>query len=204
VLDRHLRPLVDPALDRLARRLAGLGITANGLTIAGFLVGLSALPLLALHLYGWALAVLLVNRVVDGLDGALARATRPTALGGFLDITLDFLVYAAVPLGFALADPAGNGLASAFLLFTFIGTGTSFLAFAALAAKEGLPADGRQGPKAIHYLGGLTEGTETIAALVLFCLFPAAYPWLATTFGGLCLVTLGTRLWLGYLTFRPA
>jgi phosphatidylglycerophosphate synthase len=202
VLDRHIRPKVDPALDAVAQWLAAHSLSANQVTVLGFLVGGTAVPLLAAQMYGSALCVILVNRILDGLDGALARATKPTALGGFLDITLDFLFYAAVPLGFALADPLRNGLPSAFLLFAFIGTGSSFLAFAALAAKAGLDPDARQGSKAIHYLGGLTEGTETITALVLFCLFPEHYPWLATAFGILCLITVATRLWVGYWTFK--
>ncbi|MCF8481695.1 MAG: CDP-alcohol phosphatidyltransferase family protein [Rhodospirillum sp.] len=202
MLDRHVRPQVDPTLNRVARWLAARSLTANQLTVLGFLIGMAAVPLLAAQQSGLALGAILLNRVLDGLDGALARSTAPTPLGGFLDITLDFLFYAAVPLGFALADPATNGLPSAFLLFCFIGTGSSFLAFASIAAKEGLDPDARQGPKAIHYLGGLTEGTETIAALVLFCLFPESYPWLATGFGILCLITVGTRIWVGYRTFK--
>ncbi|WP_413206869.1 CDP-alcohol phosphatidyltransferase family protein [Rhodospirillum sp. A1_3_36] len=202
MLDRHIRPKVDPALNQTAQWLAARRLTANQVTVLGFLVGMAAVPLLAAQMYGAALGAILVNRILDGLDGALARATTPTTLGGFLDITLDFLFYAAVPLGFALADPLRNGLPSAFLLFAFIGTGSSFLSFAALAAKEGLDPDSRQGSKAIHYLGGLTEGTETIAALSLFCLVPEAYPWLATAFGILCLITVATRLWVGYWTFK--
>lgn len=51
-----------------------------------------------------------------------------TDAGGFLDISLDFLFYALVPFGFILADPTHNALAGGWLLFAFIGTGSSFLA----------------------------------------------------------------------------
>ena len=157
-----------------------------------------ALPLLALELYSWALLVILFNRLLDGLDGAVARETKITDCGGFLDITLDFIFYAAVVLGFALSAPA-NALPAATLLFAFMGTGSSFLAFAIMAGKRGI-----ENPvyhhKSLYYLGGLTEGSETIALFVLMCLWPAGFATLAYGFALLCLVTTLTRLWSGYHT----
>ena len=64
-----------------------------------------------------------------------------TDLGGFLDIVLDFIVYAGMVFAFAVADPGANALAAAFLLFAFMGTGSSFLAFAMMAAKRRLSTD---------------------------------------------------------------
>lgn len=203
MLDRHIRPWIDRPLDALGHRLARRGVRANHVTVAGFLVGLGAMAAIAQGMMAAGLALVLFSRALDGLDGAVARAGRPTALGGFLDIVLDFLFYSGVVLAFAVADPAANALAAAFLIFTFIGTGASFLAFAAVAAKHGLPADAGQGRKGIHYLSGLTEGTETIAALAAFCLFPGWFPWLAAGFGGLCLITTATRIAQGVRAFGP-
>ena len=62
---------------------------------------------------------LLLNRALDGLDGALARLSRVTDRGAFLDIGLDFVFYAAIPLAFAVSDPAANALAAAVLLAAF-------------------------------------------------------------------------------------
>ncbi len=90
---------------------------------------------IALQHYVLGLALLLASRLADGLDGAVARLTQPTDRGAFLDITLDFLFYASIPLAFAIADPAANALPAAVLLAAFIGTGSSFLAFAVLAAQ---------------------------------------------------------------------
>jgi hypothetical protein len=97
-----------------------------------------------------------------------------------------------VPVGFAIADPA-NALAAAFLVWSFVGTGTSFLAFAIFAAKRGIATTAR-GTKAIYYLGGLTEGTETIAVFAAFCLFPRRFREIATVFGALCWVTTASRI----------
>ena len=107
-------------------------------------------------------------------------------LGGFLDIVLDFIVYAGMPFAFALADPAANGLAAAFLVFAFMGTGSSFLAFAVMAAKRGLATELR-GRKSLYYLGGLTEGTETILFLVAWpACFPRSFAPLALGFAVAC------------------
>jgi phosphatidylglycerophosphate synthase len=118
---------------RAARGLVRIGVGANAISVTGFAIGMAAAGAIAFQQYLAGLALLLISRLCDGLDGAVARATQPTDRGGFLDITLDFLFYAAIPLGFAVADPAANALPAAVLLAAFIGTGSSFLAFAAVA-----------------------------------------------------------------------
>ena len=193
MLDARLRRLIDPPLDRLGAPLAARGLSANAVTVAGFAIGLGAAVAIAWRAYLLGLGLLLLNRLCDGLDGAIARRRGLTDLGGFLDILLDFLIYSAVPFAFALADPAANALAAAFLIFSFIGTGSSFLAFAIMAAKRGIATDLR-GQKSLYYLGGLTEGTETILVFVLACLWPAWFPWLALIFGLLCWLTTATRI----------
>lgn len=201
MLDRHLHPRVKPWLNRAARRLDRPGISPDGLTLLGFAIGVLALPFLALGWYGAALAAIAVNRLLDGLDGALARRRGLSDAGGFLDISLDFLFYALVPFGFILAEPQDNALAGAWLLFAFIGTGSSFLAFAALAARHQIANPG-YAHKSLYYLGGLTEGTETILLFVLGCLFPAHFAWLAWLFGALCWLTTATRICSGYQTLK--
>ncbi len=151
MLDGTLRRFIDPPLDRLGLRLVRAGISANAMTLGGFAVGLLALPLLAAGVYGGALVAILINRLADGLDGAIARHRGASDLGGYLDIVCDFMFYGAVVFGFALAAP-DNGLAAAFLLLAFIGTGGSFLAFAAMAARRKIETSSR-GPKSLYYLG---------------------------------------------------
>lgn len=191
MFDAALRPLIDPPLAKLAERCIGAGLSANAVTLSGFAIGMLAVPVLAAEWYLPALLLILVNRVADGLDGAIARRLGTTDLGGYLDILCDFIFYAAVPLGFALARPE-NGAAAAFLIFSFVGTGSSFLAYAAIAAKRGMES-ARHGQKSIFYLGGLTEGTETILCFVIFCLFPGSFIGLAYLFGALCWITTAFR-----------
>jgi phosphatidylglycerophosphate synthase len=197
VIDRYIYPLQARLLQPAAQALAGRGVPANAVSAIGFVIGLAALPLLALRHYELALLAILANRLLDGLDGAIARCSQPTDRGAFIDIAFDFLFYAAVPLGFAIADPAANAVPAAVLLFGFMGTASSFLSFSAVAARKGLTADPYP-TKGIYYLGGLTEGAETIAVFVAMSLWPAAFPTLAYIFAALCGITTLMRWWWGW------
>jgi phosphatidylglycerophosphate synthase len=193
MLDAVLRPHIDKPLGAIAKRAVAFGVTANSVTALAFALGMTAAALIAAELYWAALATLLVSRVLDGLDGAIARQTRLTDLGGYLDITLDFIVYASVVFAFALANPAGNALAAAFLTTSFMAPASTFLAYAIFAAKHGMTTEIR-GAKSLYYLGGLTEGTETILTLCLMCAFPAWFPVIAVVYGIMCWITGGTRI----------
>lgn len=200
MLDRYFISPQEKLLRRPAEWLVRHGVSANMLTIAGFLIGLSAVPLIALGQFGPALVAILLNRLLDGLDGVVARLSGPTDCGAFLDIALDFFFYAAIPFAFVLADPAANAVPGAMLLLSFVGTGSSFLAFAVIAERRGLTSLAMP-KKGLYYLGGLAEGAETIAFLVLVCLLPQAFPLLATIFAGICFVTALARWWWGYTAF---
>ena len=171
MLDRAFLALLKPVMQRVAGALVRLGVGADMLTLAGFAVGLAAAAAIVLDAPLLALALMLLSRLADGLDGAVARLTQPTDRGAFLDITLDFLFYASIPLAFAVADPAANALPAAVLLAAFVGTGSSFLAFAVLAERRGMKS-AQYPQKGIYYLGGLTEATETLLCFALMCLWP--------------------------------
>ncbi|PFG61659.1 phosphatidylglycerophosphate synthase [Thioclava sp. ES.031] len=200
MIDAALLPLQRAMMQPPAEALAARGIRADQVTVAGFALGLLAIPALAFHAYWLALALILINRIADGLDGAIARIKGPTDRGAFLDIALDFLFYALIPVGFALADPARNALAATILIAAFVGTGSSFLAFASIAAKRGMSTDAYP-TKGIYYLGGLTEGAETILFFSAICLFPQAFPILADLFAAACFVTTVTRWLMGWRAF---
>lgn len=200
MLDRLALKLVKPAVDTVAGRLAERGITADQVTLSGFALGMAAAVLVACGHSLPALIPLLANRALDGIDGALARLSAASERGAFLDISLDFVFYAAIPLGFAIAAPGDNALAAAVLLAAFVVTGTSFLAFAVLAEKRGLRSTAYPS-KAFYYLGGLTEGTETIACFLAMCLFPSHFAALAYVYAALCALTAATRLHAGWKAF---
>jgi len=201
MLDGLMRRLIDPPLTRAGKALAAAGFGADAITVAGLAFGLGCAAMIAASADLAALLLLALSRLCDGLDGAVARATAKTDRGGFLDIVFDFVFYGAVPLGFALRDPALFGLPAAVLLFAFYVNGASFLAFAAVAAKRGMESAAR-GVKSIYFTAGLAEGTETILAFALMILFPAWFPLIAYAFAGLTLMTAISRVAFAWVLFR--
>ena len=200
MLDARLRPLIDPPLNRLGHWLARWGISANLVTAAGIVLAVAAGIALAGGHTGAGLVLVIANRLLDGLDGAVARATRLSDFGGYLDIVGDFVFYLAVPLGFGLAAPA-NLIPALVLACCFGLTGISFLAFAAIAAKRGLETNAH-GRKSFFYNTGLAEGTETIIVFILFCLWPAHFPAIAFIYAGLCIVTVIQRTAAAWAAFK--
>jgi len=199
MFDARLRPLIDPPLNACGRWLAGRGVSANAVTLAGLFVGIGAAVAVAAQAFGVALILIGVNRLLDGLDGAVARARGPSDFGGYLDSLADFAFYVAVPLGFALASPA-NALPAAVLIASFTITGVSFLAYAAIASKYGLE-NSAHGTKSFFYSTGIAEGAETIAVFVLMCLFPAWFAVIAFVYAAMCAITVVQRSLLAWRTF---
>lgn len=187
MFDSALRPLIDPPLNALGRWLARIPISADQVTLAGLALGLAAALAIFAEFYGLALGLILLSRLADGLDGAIARASQMSAFGGFLDITCDFAFYAAVPLAFGLARPE-NQVPALLLLASFILSGVSFLAGAIIAAQRQWQSEA-QGKKSFFYLAGWMEGGETIAFFIAFCLLPDWFGWLALPFAVLCVLT---------------
>lgn len=201
MFDRWTSQWIRPLLESGAGHLHKKGIGPDQVTVAGFFTGMLGAFVIAFGWYTAGLVCILANRCADGLDGALARQSRTSDAGGYLDIVLDFIFYSAVVFAFALADPEQNSLAAAALIFSFMGTGCSFLSFAIMAERRGL-TNMKYPHKGFYYLGGLAEGTETILFMCAFCLFPLHFPVLAWIFAGICLVTTVTRVIGGYRTIR--
>jgi phosphatidylglycerophosphate synthase len=201
MLDRFAIALLRPPINATARVLARAGVGAHGITVLGFAIGLCAALAIALDAYQSGAALILLSRLCDALDGAVARQTQATDAGGFLDIALDFLFYASLPLAFAIADPADRALPAAVLLTAFMGTSSSFLAFATLAAKRGM-ASADFPDKSIYFLGGLTEATETLAVFLAMCLWPQHFALLAYGFAFLCAITTACRICWGWRAFQ--
>ena len=200
MLDAKLRPLIDPPLNRVGQSLARIGVTANMLTFAGLLLGLGGAVAIGFGEHALGLALIIANRLLDGLDGAVARAMTPTDLGGYFDIVADFAFYVSIPVGFGVADPA-HTLPALVLVASFVLTGTSFLAFAAIAAHRGEETDAH-GTKSFFYSTGLAEGTETIAVFIAMALFPSWFAIIAYIYAALCVLTVFQRSALAIHQFR--
>ncbi len=203
MLDRYLLEAQNALLRPVALQLSSRGVAADALTLIGFLFGVGSAIFIATGFAGTALILIALNRLFDGLDGAVARLAGPTDRGAFLDIALDFAFYAMVPLAFAVANPTQNAMAACLLLASFMGTASSFLAFAVIAAKRGATSTSFP-QKGIYYLGGLTEGTETIVAFTAMCLWPNQFPIIATVFSVLALLTTMMRWLWGWREFSES
>lgn len=203
MIDARILPLQRAALQPVAEFLARRGIGADQISLTGFGAGFGAFIALCFGQWPVALSLILLNRLLDGLDGAVARIAGPTDRGAYLDIAFDMVFYALIPLGFALQAPETHALPAAVLIVSFVGTGSSFLAFSAVAAKLGRKAADFP-TKGIYYAGGLAEGFETIAVFIAMCLFPAKFSLIAYGFAALCIVTTVIRWRQGWVAFSDA
>lgn len=200
MLDKVLYPASQASLNPIGARLARWGVHANAVTLAGLIPGVLACAAITQGMWTAALILILLNRLCDGLDGAIARANGMTDFGGYLDIVTDFIFYASIPAAFALHDPTNNAAAAVIVMLSFTATGSSFLAYAILTSKHAVATEER-GRKSFYYLGGLTEGSETILFFVAICLFPAWFSTLAYIFAGLCALTALGRIHRCYRQF---
>lgn len=200
MFDIQIRKGIDPILDFVAGGLHRRGVHPDVVTWSGFALGLSGSAAVAFGCFSAGFALIALNRVADGLDGCVARHRGASDAGGFLDIALDMIFYASVPFAFAIVS-AANALPAAFLLFSFFGTGSSFLAFAVISAKRGTTSD-HAGKKSFFYSTGLIEGAETAVFLLVICLVPNHFPLLAWTFGALCWLTTLIRIIVSVRAFR--
>ena len=193
MLDGAVRVKLEPWIDALAPAVARTGVSANAITVIALVVGAAAAGAIACHFFIAGAVLLLVSRLLDGLDGAVARVNGRTDYGGYLDIVLDFAFYGLIPLGFVLADPDANAVAGAVLILSFYVNGASFLAFAIMAEKHKLKTRAR-GEKSFFFSTGLAEATETIAVFVLACLFPGWFAVIAYVFAAICFYTALSRI----------
>ena len=202
MFDSTLRPYINPPLNQLAR-IIGKGATGTGLTVFGLIIGLTACVAAFLQYYDWALVLLLLNRLIDGLDGPVARYRKESSdFGGYLDIFCDYIVYGGFPLFMAGGTFDYMAMtAAAFVLFCIVLSGVSFLAFAIFATKKVMETNA-QGKKSFYFSKGLMEGTETIIFLCLLCLFPNYFAVICCIFGILCLLTAALRVRKAYHVFK--
>ena len=192
MIDAALRRGIAPPLDAVGRRLCGIGVRPEWVTALGWGIGVGACVAVGMRQWPIALVLWLANRLLDGLDGPVARAVAPTARGGFLDIVADFSVYGGFVLGVAIGVPSAR-LACVALLLSYYASGTAFLALSSLADRRGFSDEQRS----LCFVGGLAEGAETIVVYVLLCLLPADAATIAWAFAVAVAITAGQRVRLG-------
>lgn len=199
MLDSSARIIIDPPLNYCGNKISALGITANQVTLAGFVCGILACMAILTDSFSLAAFLIILNRICDGLDGAVARNSKLTDFGGFADIVSDFIIYSGIVFAFGFTNPL-NLKAALFLIFSFIGPISSFLAYAIIAAKRKKTTE-HQGKKSFYYLSGICEGTETALILLAFCIFPSYFSFLAIFYGILCWMTTFGRIYNAWIDF---
>jgi phosphatidylglycerophosphate synthase len=190
MFDQPLRARLSPGLDRAAGRLQGAGATPNALTALALLAGLGACVAVGTGLDVLALVLWLLNRLLDGLDGPLARRRQANELGGLLDFVADFVVYSGFVVAIAVAH-RGARIACVVLLATYLVNNVALLSFSSLSERLALPAGDE---RSLRLPPGLAEGTETIVVYVLFCVIPSASTVIAWSFAGVVALTAGQRV----------
>jgi phosphatidylglycerophosphate synthase len=191
VLDRQIRTVTGPSLERIGGRLAAIGVSADFLTAAGWLIGVGACVAAALAAWYLALVLWLANRVFDGIDGPVARAKdAATERGGYLDVVADFSIYGGFVVAVAVAEPSAR-LACVSLLFAYYVSGTALLALSSLLEKRRVATSD---DRSLRLTGGLAEGFETIIVYSLMCLWPGSAAAIAWVFAGVVTVTAIQRV----------
>ncbi|MGB3762872.1 MAG: CDP-alcohol phosphatidyltransferase family protein [Ornithinimicrobium sp.] len=187
-------------------------ITPNRISVVGLALGLASAVTAGLQWWPVALVLWIISRICDGLDGPLARRRSHasggagTEAGGFLDITADFLVYGCTVLGVAIGvtrDSAydASWIPFALVLVMYYVNGTAFLAFSSIAERTGHQLDDG---RSFSFLGGLAEGTETIAVHCLWLILPFYAEQIAWAWAVIVGISAGQRMIGGYRTLsRP-
>ncbi len=198
MFDTSLRNLKDRVGEPIAQRMRG--VSPNIISIIGVGFGIGSAILAARHLYLWGLTFWLLNRTLDGLDGLLARLHhKQDDFGGYLDILLDFVAYAAIPLGFGLGTASQNiYLALAILLSTYYLNTASWMYLAAILEKHA--ARDPETATTIVMPAGLVGGFETIIFYSLFFLLPQYLLYIFIIFSALILFAVIQRLIWAYKT----
>lgn len=195
VFDDWLRALKDRLFAPFARRV-GAVVHANAVTVLACAVGLLAAWAAAERRYPAALLLWVLNRLLDGLDGSVAReGGRASDVGAYLDILLDHVVYAAVPIGLALGDGGRTALVAALaLVATFYVNAASWMYLSAVLERRGRGAAARGERTAVTMPPGIVAGAETAVLYALFLLLPAHLVALFSLMAVLVLVTVAQRL----------
>ncbi len=200
MFDKTLLTLAKPVLSKLANIALKAGVSANSASVIGLIFGITATFLVGFGYFFLALICFIFNRIFDGLDGAIARKQQPTHRGAFIDIVFDFIIYSSIPFAFAVYNKEYSFVAC-FLIFSFVGTGTSFLAYGIVNGQIPKKNKKQNGEKGFYYLSGLIEGTETACFILLILLLPSLFSPIGILFGCLCWFTTICRICIGWRDF---
>jgi len=163
------------------------------LTFISLLFGILTFVALVYQFYWLAFFAWFFNRAFDALDGVVARMQGVQSdLGGYLDILVDFIVYAIIPIGLVLGQPSTPGfVALALMLAVFYVNGASWMYLSAILEKRAVGAQAQGEQTSVTMPDGIIGGTETIIFYSLFIIFPN---WSVLLFGLTTILVIVTIL----------
>jgi len=198
MFDHTLRSPVHHLL-AVPSRYVARWLSPGQVTVVGGVIGLGAAVAASAGWWALALTAWIVNRVVDAMDGAVARvSSRSSDAGGYLDITVDMVVYAAVPLGVGFGrDDQVVWVAVAFVLGSFYVNTITWTYLSAVLEKRGRGAAAAGESTAVTMPAGLVEGAETIVFFGLFLAIPSLAAPIMMVMAALVMVGAGIRFAAG-------
>ncbi len=151
-----------------------LAVSPSALTLIGLAFGIGSAVAASHQQWVLALAAFAMNRLLDGLDGAVARSRGQVSdVGAYLDMMTDAVVYVSIPLGLAIGHDRNEvWVATAVLLGTFMINMISWSHLSALLERRGAGAATTGELTSVTMPPGLIEGTETVLAFGLFMIMP--------------------------------
>ena len=196
MFDAPARRVIAQVITGPTRALGRLGISPNMLSVCGAVMGVGSALLVARQRPLLGLVVWLVSRVIDGMDGILARETnQATPFGGYLDITLDMVAYSAMLVGFAFIHPEGGWVWAAILVGYLLVT-TTTLALSSVLERE--QANIRENDRSLQFTPGFAEAGETTIVYALFALLPAFVTPIGWIWAAVCAATVVQRTLLAH------
>ena len=192
MLDKKINNYLEKYLIYVATILYKYNCSANFITLIGAVGGFFCFFCIVESEFFLAFLFLLLNRFFDGIDGALARIDGESDLGAFYDIISDFVFYSLFPIGFVFNN-IENAFSICFLLLSFVSTQSTFLASAWIIEKNKILV--KKNKKSFFYIGGITEGFETIIFFTLMLIFNDFVYLISYIFGLLCWITCIFRIY---------
>lgn len=152
-----------------------LGLSAMTTTYLSGVVGVLSAVFGYLGYFQTGFVFWALSRILDGVDGTIARAKGTQSdLGGYADLMVDHVCYLAVPLAITLHNPTDLSLRLALevLLGSYFLNSVGLWVLSSMLEKRNAGAKARGEMTSVSMPFGIVEGAETVVVYSLFFLLP--------------------------------
>lgn len=191
MFDAPVRRMLPRVLAGVVAPLVRAGVSPNLLSGLGALLAVAAAGAIVGGQALVGLLLWLASRLLDALDGLVARASSQNSLfGGYLDITLDMLAYGAMVLAFACVH-ADHTFLMLCVMFGYLLVTTTTLALSSMLEREAREHPGND--RSLQFTPGYAEAGETTVVYVAWTLFPEYIGVIGWVWVAICLATVMQR-----------